>query len=179
MAIEKGFLRHIAIIGISFIIGGFILAWFRYDIGVQADKFQSLRSQLNQEANLTVSFASLKDQAAQASAYEERFQALLPVSDKLINFKKFLEVLGDQRGVKTTFAFEGSRVEGKGGGLSSIGFSIGVTGSLEGIKGLLNDIEVNPQSYLLKIETFTMSEQGTGLQAVFKGRLFYREAPDA
>lgn len=176
MAADRDLIKNIAFIVASFVIAGVVLWWLRYDIQVQSEKALSLRQELGADADLAVSFAALKNQAERAEVFEKRLSGLLPVSDKLIDFRGFLEVLGNQRGVVTDFSFEGAGVVGEQGKPSAIGFSLEMSGPLSGIQGLLDDIEVNPKSYLLSFDAFDLSKKETGYRVIFRGKLYYQEA---
>lgn len=175
MAADRDLIKNIAFIVASFVIAGVVLWWLRYDIQVQSEKALSLRHELGADADLAVSFAALKNQAEKAEVFERRLAGLLPVSDKLIDFRGFLEVLGNQRGVTTDFSFEGAGVAGDEGKPSAIGFSLEMSGPLSGIQGLLNDIEVNPRSYLLSFDAFDLSKKEGEYRVIFRGKLYYQE----
>ncbi len=179
MAADRDLIKNIAFILVSFLIASVILWWLRSDIQAQSEKALSLRQELGADADLAVSFAALKSQGEKAAVFENRLSSLLPVSDKLIDFRRFLEVLGSQRGVSTNFSFEGAGSSGEKGKPSSIGFSLEMSGPLSGIQGLLNDIEVNPKSYLLSLDTFDLSKTEAGYRVIFRGKLYYQETANS
>ena len=174
MTSERDLIRSLAIIVGSFVIGGIIFLFLRYDIENESLKVQKIKAQANRETELTVLFSKLKTQADEARPYEERFAKLLPEQDRLIDFRNYLDVLASQRGVATTFTFDGSGTPGSEGAPGYIGFSLELSGNLVNIEGLLEDIEGKPRAYLLSVDSLALSKSQDGYHGVFRGRLFYK-----
>ena len=176
MTARKNLLRSLAIIVASFVIGFSVLWWLQNDIATQAAKAEEMKIGAARESDLIGVFATLKNDAGKANAYERRLAGLLPPKDKLLDFDNFLEVLGNQHRVSTNFSFDGEGTPTGDGNVGSINFKLEVTGPLSGIQGLLEDLELKPRSYLLSFDTFTVSLVDEGYRAVLRGKIFYKES---
>ncbi|MEK7187844.1 MAG: hypothetical protein AAB691_03310 [Patescibacteria group bacterium] len=174
MVSKKVFIRSVVVIIVSLIVGFLGLVWFRYDIESQSAKVQLLKNTIARRVQLVPLLSVLESEAEKANMYDEKLSRLLPGKDRLIDVRDFLESLASQRGVTLQFAFQGEGGPTSSGGLSSISFSLVMSGPLSGIMGFLQDIESKPRAYLLALDTFELS-RGDQYQATFKGRLFYKD----
>jgi Tfp pilus assembly protein PilO len=175
MISKRNLIRSAAIILGSFLFGFLAMWWLRYDIEVQSNNAERIKTRIDRDINLVANLARLKSDAQKASAYEKRLSSLLPQKDRLIDFRNFLEALASQRKVTTSFSFEGLGGPSNEGGISSIGFSLEMTGALSSIEGLIQDLEEKPRSYLLAFDSFDLSESSGSYRVLFRGKLFYKE----
>lgn len=127
----------------------------------------------SQNAAISV-FSNLKISVADARHYEAAMGKLLVSQDDLITFPSTLDGLGRKEGVITRFSFIGDPVPGTPSAAGSLGFSLEVTGPVQGIIAFIKDIEVTSPVLLLQLDGFDLSQNGSNYTFTTRGTLFFK-----
>ncbi len=150
------------------------LYYFSNDITAQTDKIVSDKTLLAQQTAAVSILARLKSDAPQAAVYAAAMDKLLPTHDGLIGFQQWLLDRGRADNVAVSFSYRGNNTPASPGNAGSDGFSLIVDGGGSAIMAFLGDIETKADAYLLSVDSFTLTSNGSSYELSIQGRVFSR-----
>lgn len=99
---------------------------------------------------------------------------LLGGQDDLIAFPSQVGGIARNDGVELTFSFVGDPVPPSGTNtVGYVGFKLNATGSLSGISAFLKDMELSAPILLSRIDSFDLTQSGSGYVLTASGRAFF------
>lgn len=173
---KGNFTKHLWIsLGIIFaaaIAASVALYFLSSDLDAQATKIISDKTLVVQQAAVVGILANLTSDAAQAAQYTNAINQLLPPYDQLIGFPQWVVNIGQAHHVTASVAFQGSNTPAAGSVPGSDNFSLTATGAPSDIVSFLQDIESQSPGFLLAIDSFDLTNNGTSDQLSAHGRVF-------
>jgi len=164
----------------SGIIGGSIIAaliaiyFFSSSLAAATQKIIADRSLVASQTSALASLADLKRDAPLALRYEAAINKLLPSQYTLIGFGQWLEGRAAQYGVTTNFSFQGAPVPATPDTFGTAVFSAEAEGPAANITAFMKDIEMQAPSFLLTLDSFDFTNNGTTSRATMGGTLFFQ-----
>lgn len=146
-------------------VSGFLF-WKIQDL---SEEILVLREEIAKNQQLFANFSSLKIQKRQVALIQQNILNILPAKDEILVVVGNIELLVANLNLKQSFAF-GAEHDDKDSGLSSIGFSLTLTGSLDHFLQFLKKIENFPQFIQFGSMEITKTEQGYQINSA--GRIY-------
>ncbi|HEX4104478.1 MAG TPA: hypothetical protein VHZ04_03350 [Candidatus Paceibacterota bacterium] len=145
---------------------------FSGDIATNAQKIVEDKNLIaDQNAALGV-LATLEASAPKAATYLTAMQTLLPTHDALIGFSTWLAGIAQTDNVTASFSFTGNNAPPTASTPGTDSFTLGVDGSAAAIASFLQDIEFNAPGFLLSVDSFSLTSQGTNYHLAAQGKVF-------
>lgn len=140
-----------------------------------------LQAQGQTMASMGESFSKLMKDFQVASPYLETVQQLLPSQNQIINFSKDMSDLAETFGVTLGFAFEKDGVKKISEGISTISFSMSLSGDFLKISEFI--ISLKDSRYFIDFSSFdftggsaeTIAKGNRAISAIVRGRVFMRD----
>jgi len=142
------------------------------DLDAQAAKIISDKTLVAQQTALVGILANLKSDAVQATQYAAAMNKLLPSHDELISFPQWIAAVGQAHAVSAVVTFQGNNAAATEALPGSDGFSLSATGAATDIVAFLNDLEMRSPGFLLAIDSFDLTNNGSSYQLSVQGRVF-------
>lgn len=144
------------------------------DLAAQSAKIVSDRNFIAEQTALVANLARLKGDAAQATPYLTAMQKLLPTHEALIGLSQWVTAFAQANGVSATFAFQGGKTAPSASSPGSDGFSLTVSGPMDGIVSFMSDLETKAPGFLLSIDSFDFVDNGSAYTISAQGNAFSR-----
>jgi len=145
------------------------------DLDVQAKAIVADRAQIETQDEALSNLANLKASAPQAATYQAAINQLLPGQYGLVDFGQWLTARGQLYGVSATFSFQGNPPAPAPGDLGTAPFSLTAQGpSIASLDDFLKDIETEAPGFLLSINSFTVTNNGSSPSLTAQGVLFFQ-----
>jgi len=175
---EKKFKKEIWI-GVGAILGSIIIfliasTFLSGRMAEMSQQISSARATIAKRAELLANLAEIKNTSAEAAAYQQKMNNLLPPQEQLLNFPQALSSLAAAHNVSFNFSFRGTPTLPQGSSAGIAVFSMDSSGSLDSLELFLNDIEVKATRFLISIDGFDLSQSGAGYALNIQGRAFFR-----
>lgn len=166
-------------ISVGIIVGVVIVAsaalyFLSGDVTAQADKIVSDRAHVALANSAVSVLASLKSDAALAAPYKVQMDEILPTHNELVGFPQALNALGQADNVSVSFAFQGGGTATTPSTPGSDSFSLNVTGTPSNLAAFLKDLESQKSGFIVAIDSFDFSNNGTTYRLTSQGRVFSR-----
>lgn len=174
---ERYFEREI-LISFSIILGAILFLgtasfFLARDVSSEAKMIVSDRSLVSQRAADLSALAELKKDSAEASRYRQIMGKILVTQDQLLDFPKWLEGFARGRQLNYSFSFLGNSIEPSEETPGYTSFSLGLNGGLDGLIGLLKDIEVLSPRFLVSVDNFSTRRNDPSYSFSLNGRVFF------
>lgn len=160
----------VIVVSIIFAIGA--IYYLANDLSAQADAIVRARAQVQNETTAVGNLANLKAQAPQAQQYQAAINDLIPGQYGLVAFGQWFQDTGKQYGVTATAAFQGAVTPAQGSTPGTVVFSFDASGPPSNVETFLDAVSRRATGFLLSIDSFDVSMNGTDYQVVGKGTLF-------
>ena len=160
----------VIVVSIIFAIGA--IYYLANDLSAQADAIVRARAQVQNETTAVGNLANLKAQAPQAEQYQAAINDLIPGQYGLVTFDQWFQGIGKQYGVTATAAFQGAVTPAQGSTPGTVAFSFNASGPPSNVETFLDAVSRRATGFLLSIDSFNVSMNGTDYQVVGKGTLF-------
>ena len=179
--------RRQIIVGFCIIFGSMAIAGAAFYfltgyITTTAAKIVSDKSQIVQQTEMLGNVAALKEEVGQSTPYKAAMDQLIPSSDDLINFDKWISNIAAGYQVQVTPAFQGTpgpaALDGESGTgiLNAQGFTLTANGTTANLTNFLKYLETQSAGFLLQVSTFQLTTgQSNGTQLVVNGFIYYRQ----
>jgi hypothetical protein len=155
-----------AAIGLNFLSG---------NLHASAEKIIQERAGLSAETMALGSLADLKRDAPLAAQYQAAINKLLPDQYHLIGFGQWLNGIAQHHSVSANVSFQGTPTPPSAGAAGTAIFSISTTGSASDVIAFLKDIETQEPAFLLSINSFDLTSDGTTVNVTGQGTLYFQE----
>jgi hypothetical protein len=163
----------IGIIAGSMVVFGAAFYVLAGDISQQAALVTAGRNAVASQSALINSYSNLKENAPAAAVYQAAMDRLLGGQDDLIAFPSQVGGIARNDGVELTFSFVGDPVPGGANTVGYVGFRLNATGSLNSITAFLKDMESSAPILLSRIDSFDLTQSGSGYVLTATGRVFF------
>ncbi len=149
--------------------------WLKNDMTLLAGKISKLRNDAAANANSLEVLARLKQGSEEIDEYQKQIEQILPIEDKLILLKSWLEQVasGPRVSVASNLEMSGTAQDG----LPAFSyFTIVANGDYSALILFMREIESRSTSYLITLETMDITRQSDKYQLVAKGKIYYKHA---
>lgn len=175
---EKSFKRQLTVsMGIilgTFAVSAAALYLLSSDLSAHADKVISDKAFVAGQTEILGSLAALKSGAAQSAPYADAMKKLLPTHDALIGFPQWIVSVGHAHNVSVSFTFTGQNTGATDLSPGTDGFSLSASGSAADLVAFLDGLEMTGPGFLLAINAFDLTNNGSAYQLSAQGNLFSR-----
>ena len=147
--------------------------WLKNDMTALAGKISNIRNAAAANANSLEVLARLKQGSEEIDEYQKQIEQILPIEDKLILLKSWLEQVasGPRVSVASNLEMSGTAQDG----LPAFSyFTIVANGDYSALILFMREIESRSTSYLISLETMDITRQSDKYQLVAKGRVYYK-----
>ena len=167
-------MSSIVILG-SLILAGLALYWLNAELALRSKNVAEARKLIsNRSATLSV-LAELKAQVPEANFYAEKLDSYLPSRDQLFDFRGWLESFGRFYNVSTRFDFQGKEVEPQDVQPGFAAFTLTLEGQYDDILDFVEQLERNPQKFLVGFGGFDIIRiEGNKYRVQAGGKVFFR-----
>lgn len=149
-------------------------------ISRKALNISSLQAQTQNLASTGEAFSKLMKDFQVATPYLESVQQLLPSQNQIINFSKDMSDLAETFSVTSGLAFEKDGVKKISEGISTIGFSMSLSGDFSKIADFI--ISLKESHYFIDFSSFdftggsaeSIAKGNKSISAIVRGRVFMR-----
>lgn len=173
---SKQLWMSLGIIVISILISGGVLYFFTGDLSANADAIMAAHATIQTQNDALANLANLKQQAPQAAQYQAEIHQLIPDQYGLVPFAQWFKDEGSRYNVTADAVFQGSIVPAQGSTPGTISFSFNVQGTPSNLISFLDTVSATSTSsgFLLTINSFNITMNGTSANATGQGTLFSR-----
>ncbi|MGC9968450.1 MAG: hypothetical protein ABSC29_01825 [Minisyncoccia bacterium] len=154
------------------VVASVALYFLLSDLDAQAARIVSDKALVAQRVAVVSALASLKSDAVQAAQYADAMNKLLPSHDELIGFPQWIASAGQEHNVSVSIVFRGNNTVATNALPGSDGFSLGASGAATDIVAFLSDLETRSAGFLLSIDSFDLTSNGSSYQLSAQGRVF-------
>ncbi len=147
--------------------------WLKNDMTMLAGKISKLRNDAAANANSLEVLAKLKQGSGEVDEYQRQIEQILPIEDKLILLKSWLEQVASGPRVSVASNLEMSTPAQDGLPAFSY-FTIVANGDYSALILFMREIESRSTSYLITLETMDITRQSDKYQLVAKGKVYYK-----
>ena len=158
----------------SMVVFGVAFYIFAGNVKSSTDAIVRGRNDIIEESTFINSYSNLKENAPAVAAYQVAMNQLLAAQDNLIAFLSQLEGLSRNDNVTVSFSFVGDPVSATPTAPGHVGFHLEATGSLSNLTEFLKDMEASAPILLSEIDTFDLSQNGSGYALTADGKVFFR-----
>ena len=159
-------------IAISIVVAVGAIYYLAGDLSAQADAIARVRAQVQDETVAVGNLASLKAQAPQAEQYQTAIDGLIPGQYGLVTFSQWFQDMGKQYGVTAAASFQGAVTPAQGTVPGTVVFSFNASGPPSNVETFLDAVSRRATGFLLSIDSFNVSMNGTDYQVAGRGTLF-------
>lgn len=171
--------RREVIWGAALILGSIVVFiavfyFFSKSLNTIAKDIAGDRFLISKNTALLGNLATLKNDEQESVRYEKAMKKLLASKDQLINFPRWLEGLALARRVEMNFSFSGSEIAPQENYPGYINFSLNIAGTFDAVTAFIKDIETGAPRFLVSLNTFDATRNGSGYRIIFQGRVFFK-----
>lgn len=171
--------RRELLISLFVIIGGLLifsatLYLLSSDLSARAEKIVADRALISQRSAALEFLAESKKNTPRADVYKQAMDRILVSQDQILDFSRWLDGLARVRQVGLSFSFQGGQVSPHGDAPGYIGFSLDLNGKLDDLTNFLKDIEFQSPGFLINLDNFDLSRNGSNYRILTQGRVFFK-----
>jgi hypothetical protein len=152
-----------------------LVYWFGARLRQETDRIGELRGLIHRRSETLQVLAELQKDAPLARLYQERLDLYLPTEDQLLDFPRWLESFAKVYNVNFTLAFQGGLIAATAEAPGYVPFILTLEGAYDGIRAFLEQLEFNPQKFLMAFSSADLVRfEGNRYRVFVGGRVFYR-----
>jgi hypothetical protein len=159
----------------SIIVASITIYIFSGNITSAANKIILQRTLVEQQTDALANLAKLKADAPQAERYQVAINQLLPKQYGLVGFREWLDQRSRVHSVSANFSFQGDPTLAGDTTPGSAGFTLSVqASSISTLVSFLKDLESQAPGFLLALNTFDLTNDGSNVGLNGRGALFFQ-----
>ena len=161
----------VALIIIVALVGGMV--FFRFRISDAVAKISAVREELSNRSQSLQSFSVIKSQYEDKGRnYLNVLHNVVPAKDQLIDLRQEFQSLATRENIGFGFSFSAGDEAAGGSELDSLNFNLNVKGTIDELLAFMRDLQ--NFRYLITLDELAMTRQGSEIQMIIKGQIYYR-----
>ncbi len=172
---RKQALLNAGLIMLGFAVCVGVAIWFASGVREQASEIVTKRALLRRQAQTIQLLADFKQISGDVNLYAGKLKAFVPTEDEILDFRRWVRLLGDQYGVTVQeVVFRGGGAKPSPEALGYNEFGLNIVGTDRQLGDFLDGLEVRAPKYLAQLTGFELSENGSTFRIQSVGNLYFR-----